>query len=142
MKALSAEGRSCFKCNYETDDPIEQCPQCGQRLRTARSIRRLGWVLVFLGGFLVVFMGAITVAVLRFIAAAQAPDAQVHFNGSPEMLLFIYGIFGFVILFGVVAMAGGVWQIKYGKRNKKLAYVVLAMGLLFLVIGWVFRFSR
>lgn len=142
MKALSAEGRSCFKCGYETDDPIEQCPQCGRRLRKARTVRRLGWVLVLLGAFLVLFMGTITVGLIRLIAAAQAPDAQVHFNGSPEMLLLIYGIFGLVILFGVVSMVGGIWQIRYGKQNKKLAYIVLAMGLLFLVIGWVFRFSR
>ena len=35
--------RSCYKCGYETHEPVKQCPKCGQRLRTAREVRVLGW---------------------------------------------------------------------------------------------------
>jgi len=142
MSTSADELRTCYKCDYETTEPLDKCPRCGQRLRTARQVRRLGWVLTFLGGFLVVFMGAITIFITNIISQANDPHATTKFNGSPDMLLLMYGLFGFVILFGLVGMAGGIWQIKYGKRNKKLAYIILGMGVIFLLIGFLFRAFR
>jgi hypothetical protein len=142
MSSTTDELRTCYKCDYETTEQVAKCPRCGQRMRTARQVRRLGWVLTFLGAFLVIFMGAITVLVTNIISQANDPHATTKFTGGPEMLLFMYGLFGFVILFGLVAMTGGIWQIKYGKRNKKLAYIVLAMGLIFVIIGWLVRIFR
>ena len=133
--------RTCYRCDYETTDVLDKCPRCGRRLRTARQVRRLGWVLTFLGAFLVVFMGAITVLVTGIISQADA-SARAKLNDNPGMLLFLYGLFGFVILFGLVGMTGGIWQIKYGKRNKKLAYIILGMGIIFLLIGFLFRAFR
>ena len=78
----------------------------------------------------------------KAVASIDRISTTTKFNGSADMLLFMYGLFGFVILFGLVGMAGGIWQIKYGRRNKKLAYVILGMGLLFVIIGYLFRAFR
>lgn len=142
MSTVANELRSCYRCNYETTEPLAKCPQCGQRLRTATTVRWLGWLLIVLGSFLVIFMGGIAFMVTNMIAQSDEPDATSRFTGGPEMLLFMYGIFGFVILFGLVALAGGIWQVKYGKRNKKLAYLIFALGIIFVIIGWVVRLSR
>jgi hypothetical protein len=142
MSANLAELRTCYRCDYETTEVLDKCPRCAQRLRTARQVRRLGWVLVVIGGFLLVFMSGLTVVVTNIIVQGSKPGAQSGFNGPPEMLLFMYGLFGFVILFSLVALAGGIWQIKYGKRNKKLAYIIIGMGLIFIIVGWVVRFLR
>ncbi|PYS87946.1 MAG: hypothetical protein DMF64_21785 [Acidobacteria bacterium] len=99
-------------------------------------------MLTILGVFLVAFMGTITVYITRIIAQTDEPGAATRFTGGPEMLLFMYGLFGFVILFGLIAMAGGIWQIKYGKRNRKLAYIILGLGVIFLLIGWLVRLLR
>src|SRR5437764_13159534 len=101
MNSLANDARTCYRCDYETAEPFDKCPQCGQRLRTGRQVRRLGWVLTILGAFLVVFMGAITVLVTGIIAQANNPQATTKFNGSADMLLFMYGLFGFVIWFGL-----------------------------------------
>ncbi len=142
MNSVTNESRSCYRCGYGTTEVLDKCPQCGQRLRTATTVRRLGWVLVIIGGALVAFMGYIAYVVTGIIAHSDVPGATSRFTGGPEMLLFMYGIFGFVILFGLVAMAGGIWQVKYGKRNKKLAYLIFGLGSIFLLIGWVVRLSR
>ncbi len=142
MSTMTSELRSCYRCDYTTTDPLAKCPQCGQRLRTATTVRRLGWVLVIIGSALVVFMGYLTYVITGIIARSNEPGATSRFTGGPEMILFIYGIFGFVILFGLVAMAGGIWQVKYGKRNKKLAYLIFGLGIIFLLIGWVVRLMR
>ncbi len=142
MESVANESRSCYRCNYETTAPLAKCPQCGQRLRTATTVRRLGWVLVITGAFLVIFMGWITFVVTGIITQANEPGATSRFTGGPEMLLLMYGIFGFVILFGLVALAGGLWQVKYGKRNKKLAYLIFGLGIVFIILGWLVRLSR
>ncbi len=142
MESVADESRSCYRCNYETTEPLAKCPQCGQRLRTAATVRRLGWVLIIIGGLLVAFMGWLTFGITGIIAHSDEPGAPSRFTGGPEMVLAIYGIFGFVILFGLVAMAGGIWQVKYGKRNKKLAYLIFGLGIVFIIIGWLVRLSR
>jgi magnesium-transporting ATPase (P-type) len=142
MSYMQAEPRMCYRCDYTTTNEVEQCPQCGQKLRTATTVRRLGWLLFILGLFLTAFMGYITYVVTGIVAHSDEPSATSRFTGGSEMLLFMYGIFGFVILFGVVAMAAGAYQIKTGRRNKKLAYVIIGLGIIFLLIGWVVRGLR
>jgi hypothetical protein len=134
------ELRSCYRCFYETGAAVAQCPRCGGRMRTAGQVRRLGWVQIVLGLFIVGFMGAITAFVAPLILNAGEPSATgSRFNGTPEQALLILGLFGIVILFGLVAMLNGVWQIKYGRRNKWLFIVVMTLAGLLVLLGWVVR---
>src|SRR5260370_42456574 len=76
-----AEFSSCMKCNFETAEPSAHCPQCGRRLVSSRKVRMLGWLLVGLGGFLVVMMPAITVLVATNFS---------HFTGTSKKAMFMF----------------------------------------------------
>jgi hypothetical protein len=134
------EVRTCFKCSYETGEVVEKCPRCGGRMRTAQQVRRLGWVQVVLGVIIVGMMGTITVFIAPLMLNAGEPTATgSRFNGTPEQALLILGLFGIVILFGLVAMLNGIWQIKFGRRNKWLFIVVMLLAGLLVLAGWLVR---
>jgi hypothetical protein len=59
-------------------------------------------------------------------------------------MLMMFGVFGLVTLFGVVALVTGLWQLIFGKRNKLLTWVVLGLGAVFVIGGLAFNtfFSR
>ena len=134
------EVRSCYKCFYETTEAFAKCPQCGGPMRTARQVRRLGWVQLVLGLFITGMMLAITAFVAPLMLNAGAPSATgSRFTGTPEQALLIFGLFGVLILFGLVAMLNGIWQIKFGRRNKWLFIVVLVLTGLLVFLGVVVR---
>ncbi|MBA3322903.1 MAG: hypothetical protein H0T45_15845 [Pyrinomonadaceae bacterium] len=130
---------SCYRCDFETGEPLSQCPRCGQPLRSAKTVRRLGWALVALGGLLVVFMGALTVVIGGIMSRTGEPGATTRFTGGPEDAAFIFGIFGLVISIGLASVVGGAWQIKYGKPNKKIMVVMFGLAIVFLLIGKLVR---
>lgn len=129
------KARICYKCNYETDQPLNDCPRCGQQLKTAQQIRKLGWVLTVLGGFLIIFMTVITVIVGNLILQSGQPDAVARFKGEPGLIIFILAVFGSVLTFGLTSIAAGVWQIRYGRRNKYLVRIMLALAAVFMATG-------
>jgi hypothetical protein len=45
--------RTCQGCGYQTHEVLTHCPRCQRPLMPARHIRRLGWVLVVIGLFLI-----------------------------------------------------------------------------------------
>jgi hypothetical protein len=48
-------------------------------------------------------------------------------------------ILGFVFFFGFVSFAAGLWQLILGRRNMILIWVILGLGVVFLVGGSIFR---
>jgi hypothetical protein len=127
---------SCPKCDYvSTDERIVMCPTHGKRLESKRNLRTRGWVLVFLGGFLVVFMGGLGIVLGGLIAGSSKAGEGPRFTGGPEDLALIAAIFGLVISFGLAAVAGGLWQIIFGKRNIIIMVVMFLFAGLLLVIG-------
>jgi hypothetical protein len=129
------EMRICYKCNYETGNPLGACPQCGHHLRTATQIKRLGIVMAALGGFLILFIGGIAVVVTGIILQSDDPNASSRFTGGPGVLIFMYGIFALVMMFGVTGLAAGIFQIKHGRRNTKLVQVILVLAGIFMAAG-------
>lgn len=123
--------RTCYQCSYETDQPLEHCPHCGYRLHTAQRVRRLGWVLVGVGALLVVSMGVLAVLMIR-IMTGQTAD---RFTGGAGDAVFILGIVYLVAMLGGVAVLEGVWQLRYGRRNRKLSLLLLGLGGMFFILG-------
>lgn len=104
-----------------------------------RAIRRLGWVLIGVGAFLVLFMGYIALVVGRIILHSNDPDATTRFTGGPGMILFTFAVFGVVIAFGLVSLLNGIWQVRYGKRNPHflqwMFWMIPAFGLFGVLAG-------
>jgi len=127
---------SCAKCSFETDEPLDRCPNCGGRLQSTKKVRILGWLLLVIGIGLVTFMGTLGIYLAQLIARSDEPGQTTRFSGGPEEVAMIMAIFGLVIAFGLAAIVGGVWQIKYGKPNRKL------MVAMFLVAGILWVIAR
>ena len=87
---------------------------------------------MFLGGFLIVFMGTISVFVWNLVNKTSA-DGHRSFTGTKSDQVMIFGVFALVILFGVVALAAGLWQLIFGRRNKILVWVILGLGFIFVI---------
>ena len=131
---------SCPKCSFETTETLPKCPNCGSRLQSAAKVRILGWVLLVIGTGLVVFMGALGIYLAQLIARTGEPGQTTRFSGGPEDVAFIITIFGLVISFGLASMAGGIWQIKYGKPNRKLMVAMFIVAGILFVIARVIKF--
>ena len=92
-------------------------------------IRKLGWILVACGTFLIALMGTITIIVSRVPheAAEAQSGSTTTFTGTPADERLMYTIFGLVMAVGVVSLAGGVWQVKTGKRSRAVMLLVIAL---------------
>lgn len=130
---------SCPKCDFETTETLAKCPKCGRRLQSAKKVRILGWLLVLIGSGLVIFMGGLGIVLAGVIAQSDQPGSTSRFTGGPEDVLLIAAIFGLVISFGLASVAGGAWQIWYGKPNRKVMVVMFVVAGLLWVIGSAVR---
>ena len=125
---------SCPKCSFETSEAIPKCPSCGSRLQSAKKVRILGGLLLVIGTSLVVFMSILGVYLGSIISNSDDPGATTRFTGGPQDVMFIVAIFGLVIAFGLASIAGGIWQIIYGKPNRKVIVGVFVIaGILFVI---------
>ena len=129
--------RACYNCDYAVADAsVKKCPRCGKgRVLTRGQVRALGWVLLVIGVFLVLFMGGITVLVAGIIANSNAPGATSRFEGDEKQMAIMFGLFGLVIAFGLASIAGGASQIRHGRRNKAIVKVVLGIFIAIMVVG-------
>ena len=129
---------SCAKCSFETSEVLTRCPNCGGRLQSAKKVRILGWLLLVIGTGLVLFMGTLGIYLGRIITQTPESGSSTRFTGGPQDVALIMAVFGLVISFGIASMAGGVWQIKYGKPNRKLMVgMFLLAGILFVIAKWI-----
>lgn len=132
----AGELRICYKCDHETREPVERCQRCGnRRVLTTTGIRALGGLLVAVGLFLVVFMGAIAVIVAGIIAGSNAPGATTRFQGGTKEIAVIFGLFGLVIAFGAASTVGGAMQLVRGRRSKTMVRVVLGLFIALIVFA-------
>lgn len=131
---------SCPKCDFETIETLAKCPRCGRKLQSAKKVRILGWLLVLIGTGLVIFMSGLGIVLGRIIADTGQPGKTQRFTGGPEDVLFIIVVFGLVILFGLISMAAGSWQIWYGKPNRTLRVIMFVVAGLLFIIGSVVPF--
>lgn len=129
----------CNRCATETDEPLGNCPRCGRRLHKTSTIRGLGWVLLVLGGGLTAFMAWLTLTISRIVKHSGEPGATTRFNGDASDALLIYAVLGLVLTLGLTFVAAGVWQIIFGRRNKKIVFVALALAAILYAFGWYLR---
>ena len=128
--------RICYKCNYEGITPNKQCPRCSRFLYTQARIRVLGAVLIFLGGFIAVMMAAIIFFVFN-IASGNAQGQR--FTGDEMQLLFVLGILGLTLAVGVSFMIAGLWQVIFGRRNKIIVWICLALVFITFALGGILQ---
>jgi predicted RNA-binding Zn-ribbon protein involved in translation (DUF1610 family) len=135
MEVVMEDVIYCTKCNFETNELIKDCPECGRRLMKSKTVRRLGWVLLFIGLFLLTIMSGISFVVAQAIYQTGRPGSTTSFTGDSRDVAFIVGIFSVVFAIGFTSIAGGIWQIKYGKRNKKIVFLMIGLAVVFFIVA-------
>lgn len=100
----------------------------------------LGWVLLCLGAFLVVFMGGLSVIVAGAIEHSGNPEATHRFTGDKVQAAILFGVFGVIALFGLGTAVAGALQIRQGRANARVLSVVLLLGGAIFVSGGLVAF--
>lgn len=121
------EFSSCVKCGNETAAlDARFCTVCGGEMLNSQKAKQLGWAMLILG----LFLASLVVFIVVWYLVSD-----VHFSGSagPAMLAIIVGMI--VLAMGVVGIVGGVWQIKYGRRNKTITQLTLGLASAFVVVA-------
>lgn len=127
--------RFCYKCHRPAGAFDQKCQRCGSKaLRTKATIRILGGVLIFLGGFISAMMAAVGVLVYGVLAQADARKV----NASETELLFAVGIIGLTFVVGLAFALAGAWQLIFGRRNSFIVWVSIGLVMVLLVIGKIF----
>lgn len=121
-----SEFSSCPKCDYQTTEAVTFCQQCGGRMLSSTKVRKLGWLAVIAGSFLVVMMTIIVIWEL---------SPNTLFTGTREMARFAIAIEFVIVVFGGTAIFAGAWQIRHGKRNKTLTYITMGLAVVLLVLA-------
>jgi ribosomal protein L40E len=133
---INTQPRFCYKCHCPAGAFDKQCRRCGcAALRTKATIRILGGVLVFLGGFISALMAFIGM----FIYGALMHDGGAsRFKGSDTELLLVIGIIALTFVVGVSFALAGLWQMIFGRRNSFIVWVSISLVITLLVIGKIF----
>lgn len=131
---MQVKYRSCYKCSYEIETVDATCARCGRHLWSRTEVRVRGAILTVLGSFLIIFMGYISIWMYNVIFHPETANGA-RFTGNQNELAMIAGVFGFVFLFSFVALITGLWQLILGRRNMILVWVIVALGIVFIIGG-------
>lgn len=135
---MAAEMTTCGGCGYATAESVKRCPQCGRGVRSPKAVRRLGWLQLLIGLFLVGLMGVTTynLAPMMLAPGESAGGGGGRFTGTAEQGLLILGLFGLLVTFGLGSVASGLWQIATGRRNKWIIALMLGLFALVMLAAW------
>jgi hypothetical protein len=98
-----------------------------------------GRVLVAVGLFLMLFMGAIAWNLAPIMLSPGVEVAGTSFTGTAAQGQIFLGLFGLVGLFGAMAAANGAWMMATGRRSPAGTRLFMIFALLLFVLGWAIR---
>lgn len=126
---------TCYSCGYQTHQYRSRCPQCGGGMQTRRWSRRFGWGMLACGLFITVLIGAVLYYTAPMLLRPGVSTGGARFSGTPGQALFVFAILGVVGVFGVTALLYGVWQIRTGRANLKIAGFLAGIFALLLLVA-------
>jgi hypothetical protein len=98
-----------------------------------------GRVLVAVGLFLVLFMGAIAWSLAPIMLSPGVAVDGTTFTGTAAQGQIFLGLFALVGLFGAMAVANGVWMIATGRRSPTGTRLFMIAFLALFALGWAIR---
>lgn len=127
-------------CGITVEGNLTKCPECGWAMRGPRNIRMRGWVLVAIGLFLVLFMGAIAWSLLPSMLqpGKEMADGSM-WTGTEAQTEMALSVFALVILFGLLSLINGVWMIATGRTNRALTVGGLVIAAILVAIAWAVK---
>ena len=103
-------------------------------LRSPAVIRAMGWVLIVIGPLMSAGMVALTYYLAPIVNAPTPPGSLPRYTGSHAMTVAAFTLFGLLFIFGLLALANGVYQARYARQSKPLL-VVFALVLAAVVVA-------
>jgi MFS family permease len=123
-------------CRTKVEGTVNPCPNCGGKMRTPRTVRAAGWLLLVCGLFLVGFMGYIWSVLAPAMAHPGDMAGGSTFKGTAQQAQTILSVFGAVIVFGLGSIAYGTWMIVTGRRSIAMMIGVLVLAAALIAITW------
>lgn len=142
MTDASTTHSICYKltCGAVITGDHSFCPTCGGRMKSERTVRTLGWVMVALGVFLVGLLGFIITAISPALTAAMSGAGQAadgsHFNASAGAASSVLWLLWIIFGFGVIDIVNGLYQGISGRRSRVMNLLLLlcALGIVVMAV--------
>jgi len=139
-KALDPEDlRDCWGCGFQTHDAVMKCPKCGENLQSRRGARRAGLLLVIIGALLAGGCGYMLMSMWPILQNPGVEVGGTSFNGQVKDAMAIEALIGGVVAFGLASFAYGAWQMRTGRRSRKVVMGMMGIVALLYVGGWLFK---
>jgi hypothetical protein len=98
-----------------------------------------GWILVVLGLFLTLLMGAIAWTTAPTMLNPGVEMDGTTFTGTAGQAEGFLGLFALVIGFGLLCIANGVHMIATGRRSQTFTVATLVFAALLYAVAWAIR---
>jgi MFS family permease len=105
-------------------------------MRTPRTVRALGWLLLACGIFLIGLMSYLWTVLAPAMAHPGDLTGGTTFTGTAEQGRTILTVFGAVIVFGLGSTVYGLWMIVTGRRSIAMMIAVLVLAAALIAISW------
>lgn len=96
-----------------------------------------GWVLIVLGTGLSAGIAYLSRVIQQLILRNGEPGSTSHWRGSAEFTRTVFELFGTVFVFGLVAIAAGVYILRTGRISRVLGVLMALLGLVMGCLGYV-----
>ncbi len=99
-----------------------------------RISRIRGWMLIVLGLSL-----GVGIALIAGLLASRILHYEgrgfTHWRGSHDFTVHVFELFAAVFVFGLVALAGGIFQLRRGRPNRLAIILMLALVVVMIFLG-------
>jgi len=125
-------------CATMVEGRVGICPKCGGPMRSVGESPIRGIVLLVIGLFLLALMGTITSWMAPTLTRPGVEIEGSSFSGTAEQGRMILGLFGLILLFGLVAAVNGLFMIVTRRQSMAFVFVTLGLAALIVIVGFVF----
>ena len=109
----------------------------------AKSNRTRGWLLIVLGVMLSLGMAGLSFYLWRTIHHPGQSGGTSRWTGNAEMTDRTFQLFGTIIVFGLVCLGTGLFQVRTGRRNMILVVLLLLLvGLMFFLGNQIMQLTH
>lgn len=84
-------------------------------------------------------MGTVCYYTVPLLLQPGVETNGTRFSGTTMQSLIVLGVFGLVLTFGITTLCYGLWQIKTGKRNIRVAYFMVGLFSFFVITAFTLK---
>ena len=126
------------RCATLVEGKVAACPKCGGAMRSVGESPWRGIVLLLCGLILLGLMGSISYYMYPTLThpGETMPDGS-SFTGTADQARIVLLLFAAVLVFGLVALANGIYMLITKQQSKIFMFVSLGLAAVLLVITFI-----